>query len=327
MHQSFFNVFSLLLLLIFSPLLLSSAPSSAPKSLLLGVDVGTEGLRAVLFGTDGSVVSSASCPVKTYFPNNGWAEQLPSDWWDAMKTAVTTAIGTLMGDYSIAALCIDTTACSVVALGSDCEPLRPCLLWMDVRSAPQTEKIFRLGKGDPALRVNCNGQGPISAEWMLPKALWIKENEPDIWRDATFICEKQDYLNWKLTGRVVASGCNVAARWHWDARSACTTKATDENRFPGRPVSLLRRVGLEDLLEKWPKSCVAMGDSIGPLTAAAAEHLKLPAGIPVIQGGPDAYVGMIGLGCIKPGQLALITGSSHLQVSSFISHTTKGHVF
>jgi ribulose kinase len=82
----------------------------------------------------------------------------------------------------------------------------------------------------------------------------------------------------------------------------------------GRPVSLLQKIGLEDLLDKWPRECVSMGERVGSLSASAADHLGLPQGIPVIQGGPDAYVGMIGLGCIEPGQMALITGSSHLQL-------------
>jgi ribulose kinase len=69
-------------------------------------------------------------------------------------------------------------------------------------------------------------------------------------------------------------------------------------------------------MDKWPIDCVAMGDIVGPLSEAAARHLGLPdSGIPVTQGGPDAYVGMIGLGSIDSGELSLITGSSHLHLA------------
>ena len=71
---------------------------------------------------------------------------------------------------------------------------------------------------------------------------------------------------------------------------------------------------MDDLLDKWPQHCIPMGETVGSLCTSAAKLLSLPEGIPVIQGGPDAFVGMIGLGCIRPGQLALITGSSHLQL-------------
>ena len=79
-------------------------------------------------------------------------------------------------------------------------------------------------------------------------------------------------------------------------------------------MTLLQSIGLEDLLEKWPQQCIPMGEIVGQLSPSAAKYLSLPEGVPVIQGGPDAFVGMIGLGCINPGQLALITGSSHLQL-------------
>ena len=78
---------------------------------------------------------------------------------------------------------------------------------------------------------------------------------------------------------------------------------------------MLARIGLESLLDKWPSTVVAMGEPIGEgLTAAAAEAMGLPVGLPVAQGGADAFVGMLGLGVVQPGQLGLITGSSHLHL-------------
>ena len=114
--------------------------------------------------------------------------------------------------------------------------------------------------------MNSNGEGPISAEWMIPKALWIFENEPETWRKAKFICEKQDYLNYKLTGRMCSSGCNAAARWHWDASLATSKSLTADTPYPGRPVSLLKAINLEELLDKWPQECVAMGEKVGELS-------------------------------------------------------------
>ena len=75
-----------------------------------------------------------------------------------------------------------------------------------------------------------------------------------------------------------------------------------------------RTLGLEDLLDKWPKEVIAPGSVIGPLTSAAAEHLGLKAGTPVVQAGADAFIGMVGLGVTEPGEMAMITGSSHLHL-------------
>ena len=154
---------------------------------------------------------------------------------------------------------------------------------------------------DVALRVNSNGAGPVSAEWMVPKSLWLKQNRPELFSSAAKICEYQDYINLKLTGRYCASANNVAVRWHFV-----------DGVNP--PVSLLEKLDMPELAGKWPKDVLEMGEVVGPLTAAAAEHLGLPVGLPVAQGGADAFVAMVGLGTIRPGQLALITGSSHLHL-------------
>ena len=268
---------------------------------LLGVDAGTESLRAGIFDLFGNPLAFSSTAYSTEFPQPGWAEQNPLDWWNALGSSVRSAIHEGGVDSNaIAAMAVDTTCCSVVALDEKGDPLRPCLIWMDLRSAPQTEKV--LATGDPALRVNSNGQGPVSAEWMIPKALWIHENEPELFDRATTICEFQDYINLHLTGRRVASINNVSARWHYDRTRG------------GIPETLLEKLGLSALSEKWPSEVLNLGEQIGGLTAKASEHLGLPKNLPVVQAGADAFIGMIGLGVVRPGSLAFITGSSHLQL-------------
>ena len=158
-----------------------------------------------------------------------------------------------------------------------------------------------MATGDPALRVCGGGAGPVSAEWMIPKALWLKQNKPELFRAASKICEYQDYLNLKLTGKYCASANNVAVRWNFMDGAV--------------PHSLLEKLELEDLAGKWPTAIVPPGEKIGSgLTSEAAAHLGLPVNTPVAQGGADAFIAMVGLGAIKPGQLALITGSSHLHL-------------
>lgn len=96
---------------------------------------------------------------------------------------------------------------------------------------------------------------------------------------------------------------NASIRWHYSTQ-----------RPGGWPATLLAKLGMESLLEKWPKQVLPLGEVVGGLTAAAAAHLGLPEGLPVAQGGADADIGMIGLGVIRAGQLALLTGSSHLHL-------------
>ena len=87
---------------------------------------------------------------------------------------------------------------------------------------------------------------------MLPKALWLKKHEREIYDKADVICECQDWLNHKCTDTWVAGGCNVATRWHCDGKAAC--EEVENGRFGGRPSELLRRCGLEALEEKWPRT-------------------------------------------------------------------------
>ena len=169
-----------------------------------------------------------------------------------------------------------------------------------MRSAREAEAIA--ATKDPALRVNGAGAGPVSAEWMIPKSLWIKENQRELFDRAGKIGEFQDYLNLRLTGRWVGSLNNVSVRWHY------------QTGHGGRPLSLLRSLGLENLVEKWPSEVIAPGQVIGPLTRTAAEHLGPKADTPVVQGGADAFIGMVGLGITEPGEMAMITGSSHLHL-------------
>ena len=338
------------------------------RELVVGIDGGTESIRACCFDARTGMVVGTPCasPYGTSRPEAGWAEQDPEDWYDGLVVAVRGALASLpppspvradvdddddcedvdvgggRGGHVVVALCCDTTCCSVVALSSSYAPLRPCLLWMDARSATQAREIMDVarshvgggGGGEdaddvlsafPELRVNSAGAGPISAEWLLPKAMWMKQNEPRVWEGADVICEYQDYINHRLTGRMVASGCNAAVRWHHDGWEVVRRPPPGGERGDdvggddggddgsrGRPMGLYRALGMEDLAEKLPKVTLAMGDVVGGLADSASRDLGLPPGTPVVQGGPDAFVGMIGLGVVRPGMTCLITGSSHL---------------
>jgi sugar (pentulose or hexulose) kinase len=102
------------------------------------VDVGTESLRAAIFDADGTQLASCAEPHATSYPAPGHAEQAPSDWWAGLGAAVRRALGESgRAAEDVAAVCLATTSCTVLALDEAGEPLRPSLLWMDARAAPQ----------------------------------------------------------------------------------------------------------------------------------------------------------------------------------------------
>lgn len=266
----------------------------------LTADGGTESLRARVYDVAGTCLGSVAVPYHTAFSAGARAEQDPADWWANFVKASRGAIAEAGIDPTqIEAIAYATTCCSVVALDDNGEALRPALIWMDVRAHAEADAV--LATGDPALQLNGGGQGPVSAEWMIPKALWLKRNEPETYDRAHRICEYQDFLTFKLTGEWAASLDNVGLRWHY------------RNDAGGWARSLVDALGIGDIVAKWPPRVVPPGEVIGTLTGPAAEALGLPRSVKVVQGGVDALIGMVGLGVSRPGQLALITGSSHLQ--------------
>lgn len=266
----------------------------------LTADGGTESLRARIYDLDGTCLGSKAVPYETRFSPGARAEQNPEDWWRALIQATRGAIAEAGIDASlIEAMAFATTSCTVVALDKHGRALRPALLWMDVRAHAEADAV--LATGDARLALNGAGKGPVSAEWMIPKALWLKRNEPAAFTAAETICEYQDFLNLRLTGERCASLDNAGLRWHYSSRDG------------GFARGILNKLDLAELEEKWPQRVIPPGRVVGTLTLAAAAELGLSPKVKVVQGGADALIGMIGLGVAKPGQLALITGSSHLQ--------------
>ena len=272
------------------------------KAYVLGIDMGTGGARVGIFDLEGSPIVFCGENYPLYTPSSGRAEQDPREWWDSICKASRAAISKSGIDpKDIKGMSVDTTSCTVLLSGDDMEPLRPAILWMDVRASDQAKRIYE--SHHDALKYN--GYGMVSAECLPAKALWIKENEPHIWEKATRFYECTDWLMYRLTREYTASINCASARWYYNSHEG------------GYPVDFYNKIGLDDLTEKLPKRVVPMGELVGGLTEEAAKDLGLAAGIPVGEGGADAFVGVIGLNAVQPGKMTLITGSSHLHIAQF----------
>ncbi len=274
----------------------------ADETYVLGFDVGTQSLRAAVIDLQGRTVAFGTAPIETTYPQPSWAEQDPDQWWTAARLAVQKALtqGNVRPE-SIAGIGLDATACTVVACDVNGNPLRPALLWMDQRAFREAEDLS--ATEDPVLKYV---SGRLSPEWMLPKALWLKRHEPGLYERADRIVECTNWMMYRLTGTWTLSLNHAAVKWNY---------ARPEGGWPTR---MMTAVGLEDLIGKWPETIEPLGHAGATLCKAAAEALGLPEGIPVAQGGIDAYLGMLGMGATGPGDVAVIVGSStcHLAQSS-----------
>ena len=266
---------------------------------LLGIDFGTESCRAGVFDTRGRLLAAEATTYGLEHPRPGWAEQDPDEWWAALVESVAKALQAagVDGD-SIAGLCADATTCTVIALDDSGRHLRPAIMWMDVRAADQARRI---GESEhPARKYNGGGAGPVSAEWLPSKLLWLKEREPETFRAAKYFVDAPDWATFRLTGRVTANVNTAAVRGYHDRDNG------------GWPVSFYDEIGLEGVFDKLAPEVLDLGAPVEGLSREAAGELGLRPGTPVAQGGGDAWVGQIGLGVVTPGRMALITGSSHV---------------
>jgi FGGY-family pentulose kinase len=276
--------------------------SSSTQPLYLGIDIGTQSLRAGIYDESGQVIGSSVVPLQTTHPQPAWAEQEVEPWWQAAAKAVPAALAKADARAErVAAIGLDCTACTVLACLEDGTPLRPALLWMDQRAFREAADIS--ATKDPILRYV---SGQVSPEWMLPKALWLKRHEPETFARARYIVECTDWMMHRLTGVWTLSLNHVAVKWNYARPDG------------GWSDALLRQVGLADMKSKWPTTIVPLGKGSGRLSESAAQALGLRTGTPVAQGGVDAYLGMLGMGAVGAGDLAMIMGSStcHLAMSA-----------
>src|SRR5205085_12112787 len=136
----------------------------------------------------GAMLGEREVHYATRHPRPGWAEQSPLDWWAALGQA-TRALMADLGAPAIEGVCAATTASTVVACKRDGTPLRPALLWMDCRAAAEADATAR--SSHPVLAYSGGGD---AAEWLVPKAMWLAANEPQVYAGAEIICECLDYV-------------------------------------------------------------------------------------------------------------------------------------
>lgn len=274
------------------------------EPLFLGLDVGTQSVRAALFASDGRALAIASSPLHTTFPRPTWAEQQPEQWWNGLCEAVPACLAKANASADqVAAIAVDATSCTVLAVDTDGVPLRPALMWMDTRAYREAQRVS--ASGAPVLRFAGRN---VSPEFGIPKALWLREHEPETYERAAVICECLDWVNFRLTGRWVACRNNATCKWSYIPSEG------------GWPSDLLARLNASDLGERWPGGDAAPlhpGEQIGPLSADAAAALGLRSGTPVVQGAIDAHAAAVGMNTLQPGQLGIILGSStcHMAMS------------
>lgn len=252
---------------------------------LLGIDIGTSACKATLFRKTGEVRAAASRAYDVYYPQAGWAEQNPDEWW----RAVCGAIGELLEvsgvqGSEIAGIGIDGQSWSAVAVDGEGRVLTNTPIWMDTRAAGICEELnHRLGM-ETVFALAGNSLQP---SYTTGKILWYQRNLPSVYRDTKKILQSNSYIAYKLTGRMtqdLSQGygyhCFDMHRGTWDDER-CAELGLERGVLP---------------------DIYACHEVIGGVTAGAAGETGLMEGTPVVAGGLDAACGALGAGVIQAGE-------------------------
>ncbi len=165
---------------------------------LLGIDLGTTGVKAATFAADdGSVLSSAFIEYPLAHPQPGWAEQNPDDWWQATITAIRACLAQGVQAGDVQALGLSGQMHGVVLLDEENRVLRPSIIWADQRSAAQSLEITERVGADRLVSLVSN---PALPGFSASKILWIREHEPAIFARARRVLLPKDYIRYRLTG-------------------------------------------------------------------------------------------------------------------------------
>jgi len=266
---------------------------------LLAHDLGTSGNKATLYSLDGKLVASKTVSYPTNFFNGNWAEQNPQDWWKAICDSTQALLAAVSAaDIAVVSLSGQMMGCTVVDQAGNA--LRPSILYCDQRSTRQAEHILS--------RIDMKGFYDIvghrvSASYSLEKLMWIRDNEPEIYRKTHKTLCAKDYINLKLTGQIAT-----------DYSDASGTNAFDLNTFTWS-AKVIDIAGVDASMFPPPRESV---DILGTVTSQAARETGLKEGTPVAVGGGDGSCAGVGVGCIKPG-----TAYNYLGSSSWIALTVK----
>lgn len=255
--------------------------------MLLGLDLGTSSVKALLMDEDGAALGehSVSYPVRS--PRSGWAESSPEDWWSAVGEATGAVVGSRGSE--VTAVGLSGQMHGVVLSGADGMPLRPAILWADTRSG---EKLASYRRLDENLRRSL--ANPLAVGMAGPTLLWLRDEEPDLYKSTRRALQPKDWLRLRMTGEVATEPTDASATLLYDL------EADDW------ALRVAEELGLRsDLLAP----LVPSGSSAGGLSKEAAEHLSLRAGLPVAAGAGDAAAGALGSGLLEPGSVQLIVGT------------------
>ena len=258
---------------------------SAP--VYLGIDLGTQSVRALAVDAEGTVLASALQKL-TSQRDGVRHEQSPESWWTATTSClreVTTILGT---STQITGLAVDATSGTILLMDDHCRPLTPALMYDDGRAKAEAAESNEAG---PALWQQMSYR--MQPSWALPKLLWLLRHESV--PTTAKLAHQNDFINACLVGHAMATDSSHALKTGYDLiRSEWPASILDSLNVP---LSILPEV-------------VAPGTKIGVVCREAAEQTGLPAGVPIYAGMTDGCAAQIASGATEVGSWNSVIGTT-----------------
>ncbi|MCI8604272.1 MAG: xylulokinase [Ruminiclostridium sp.] len=278
---------------------------------ILGVDIGTSGTKTVLFSEDGVPVSSATYEYPLYTPRNGYAEQEPLDWWNAVVNGIRQVIeDSGAAPVDIKGIGLSGQMHGLVMLDGDNRVIRRSIIWCDQRTANEVKEITDKVGAERLIDITAN---PAITGFTAAKIMWVKNNEPQNYEKCRHILLPKDYIRFMLTGEYATEVSDASGMQLLDIPNRCWS---DE---------VLDKLGIDkSLLAKVYES----PEITGKVTKQVADLTGLAEGTIVVGGAGDNAAAAVGTGVVEDGKAFTTIGSSGVVFAhtSDISIDNKGRV-
>ena len=262
--------------------------------LTLSIDVGTGSIRAALVDGVGAILEIAAVEQRQIVPAFGWSEQSVEGWWDGVVHATRAVLARLPDAAKrVAAVCACGQMHGTVLVDSDGRPTRAnAPLWNDKRTVPLVAAFE--AANPPESYIDQTGN-PATPAWPGFKLAWLRDHDPEAFSRAAQVLMPKDFINLRLTGEVAMDTGDASCSFLMDPRTGAWSDG------------MAARLGVD--LAKLPPIRRGL-DILGSVTRAAAAATGLRANTPVLVGGADYPMALLGSGACRPGLASDVTGTS-----------------
>lgn len=257
----------------------------------IGVDLGTSAVKLLLMEADGSIKNIVSKEYPLSFPNPGWSEQSPEDWWNAVVAGIKELTDGFDASQ-VAGISFGGQMHGLVILDADDNVIRPAILWNDGRTTKETNYLNDVIGKDKLSQYTAN---IAFAGFTAPKILWVKENEPENFAKIAKIMLPKDYIAYKMTGVHSCDYSDASGMLLMDVKNKCWSKEMME-------ICSVKEEQLPKLFESY--------EITGALTDAAAAELGLTTACKIAAGAGDNAAAAVGTGTVGDGGCNISLGTS-----------------